>query len=147
MQQIEIDFEVYKALTAKRRSETHTYNEVIRELLDLDVATVVTETSFDRLGQSLAAAISGAELHHPTGMAIRGIFLPNGTRLRATYKGQLHEAEIINGKWSNGDGRTHRSPSAAAQAITRTNVNGWRFWQAKRPSDTEWRLLDALPKG
>lgn len=36
--QIDIDFEVFKALTALRHNETHSYNSVLRELLKLDPA-------------------------------------------------------------------------------------------------------------
>ena len=35
MEMIEIDFDVYKALTMKRTSQEVTYNDVLRELLDL----------------------------------------------------------------------------------------------------------------
>jgi hypothetical protein len=144
MQQIEIDFEVFKALTARRRSETHTYNEVIRELLDIDVGKAVVSSSLDRIAE-IGANLSDA-LTYTKGFAARGLMLPNGTQLRATHKGAVYNAMVSDGKWVNEDGTIWSSPSAAATSITGNNVNGWRFWQAKRPSDTEWRNLDMLPK-
>jgi hypothetical protein len=127
--QIDIDFEVFKALTALRKRESHTYNDVLRDLLRLKPA----------------ADESSAPSASPKGLLLRGgLFLPDGTRLRVTYKGIEYLAEIRNGRWIDQAGTEHASPSAAAQHITKTNVNGWRFWEAKRPSDVDWRKLDTL---
>lgn len=146
MQQIDVDFEVFKALTVRRRSESHTYNEVIRELLDIDEGKTIYDAP--PVIQQAAEAIRRLAIGtgETKGMALRGLFLPNGTLLRATHKGTAFAAQIADGKWVNDDGYVHGSPSAAASAITSNNVNGWRFWQAKRPSDSEWRNLDMLPK-
>ena len=145
MPQVEVSFDTWKALTTRRRSETHTYDDVIREALDIDngkmihalppfvEAVMKIGSQFDAVGP-------------PKGMSFRGLFLPNGTLIRASYKGSHFSARISDGKWVSEDGREFGSPSAAAAAITNTNVNGWRFWQAKRPSDGEWRYLDAIPK-
>ena len=148
MQQIDIDFEVFKALTALRRGESHTYNEVIRELLQIDHrSTVHSGAPLVQLVRDIAKSTSLSSKGSTTGFMVRGLFLPNGTQLRATHKGSAFEAQIIDGKWVNGDGAKYDSPSAAASAITQNNVNGWRFWQAKRPSDSDWRNLDVFPKG
>jgi hypothetical protein len=147
MQQVDIDFEVFKALTARRRSESHTYNEVIRELLDIDGGSPVHAAApIVQAMSSLANSFPILKEGPTTGIKLRGLFLPNGTLLRATHKGTGFDAKIIDGKWVNGDGAVYDSPSAAASAITQNNVNGWRFWQAKRPSDSDWRNLDMLPK-
>ena len=147
MQQIDIDFEVFKALTLRRRSESHTYNEVIRELLDIDSGSSVYELppAF-KAANEIVSSIASIGRGTTTGLNLRGLFLPNGTMLRATHKGATYNAQIVDGKWLNSDGSIYGSPSAAASAITQNNVNGWRFWQAKRPSDSEWRNLDMLPK-
>ncbi len=146
MQQIDIDFEVFKELTARRRSESHTYNEVIRELLDIDNGSTTYE-----LPSALQAAANLRDvfknLNGPSkGFAMRGLQLPNGTLLRAIYKGKSFSAKITDGNWVNDEGTKFSSPSAAASAITQNNVNGWRFWEAKRPSDSDWRTLDTLSK-
>lgn len=147
MQQIDIDFEVFKALTVRRRSESHTYNEVIRELLDIDEGKAVHDPSpLLQVGLDISNSLSQIGTGQSSGISLRGIFLPNGTLLRATHKGTSYRAQIQSGKWINEEGKSFGSPSAAASAITNNNVNGWRFWQAKRPSDTEWRNLDMLPK-
>lgn len=130
---VEIDFEVFKALTALRTSETHTYNQVIRELLGLS-SIVEAPTS--------SAPVP--EQDDKRSFHSRDLTLPHGTQLRAVYKGHTYWAKIEDGRWIDLTGIEHNSPSAAAKDITRNNVNGLRFWQAKRPGDDEWASLELL---
>lgn len=132
--QIDIDFEVFKELTARRASENTSYNDVIRELLGLEAT----------LGRRIGEALSGSK---PAGFTCRGLTLPEGTKLRATYKQRLYVAEIRNGRWVDEAGKAHASPSAAATHVTGNTVNGWRFWEAKRPGDTDWRKIASLSPG
>lgn len=135
MQQIDIDFEVWKELTVRRTHESHSYNEVLRDLLGLKPG----------LGRQMADALG--PVHSPgkyKSFALRGGELVEGTQLRAVYKGQEHLAYIRDGRWVDAEGGEHSSPSAAASAICGTNVNGLRFWHAKRPTDREFTRLDIL---
>ena len=144
--EIEIDFEVYKALTTRRHHERHTYNDVLRELLDLD-PIVVPEAhpgSIQGVMAQVADHFSRSLIAPPGAFVSRGLHLPDGTKLRARYKGSLYQAAILDGRWVDERGKEHSSPSAAATSISGTNVNGWRFWEARRPADTEWRRLDML---
>jgi hypothetical protein len=129
MQQIEIDFEVYKALTAQRKSESHTYNDVLRELLKLPPPSI-----------EIVAA------RPVEGRLVGGRFLPNGTMLRAKYKGAFYLASIKEGEWVSDSGEKYESASAAARGVTNNSVNGLTFWEAKRPSDSEWITLKSVPK-
>jgi hypothetical protein len=140
--QIEIDFEVYKALTALRKHERHGYNDVIRELLELD-PLIHPDSVVGRMSKA-SAEIASAFTSAPStsGFSSRGLFLPDGTLLRAVYKNALYQAQIVEGRWIDEHGQEHSSPSGAANHITKTTVNGWRFWEAMRPSDLEWRRLD-----
>lgn len=126
--QIEIDFEVFKQLTALRQSESDSYNAVIRRLLKLDTAD-----DFEQL-------LGGA------GVWFNGVHFPDGTQFRATYKGQTFHASIANSHWTDSDGNIRTSPSEAAARITSTNINGWRFWHALLPGSSNWVRLDALRK-
>ena len=135
--QIDIDFEVFKQLTARRTHESHTYNAVIRELLGLP------QNVLDRIGDNFSPLRSLAGGGGKS-FALRNGSLAEGTKLRATYKGTEHLAEIRNGRWVDENGEEHGSPSAAASAISGTNVNGLRFWFAKRPQDNAWQRLDIL---
>lgn len=144
--QIEIDFEVFKALTALRESEADSYNSVVRRLLELpDQGTDAVEP---------ALGIGAAYAHRPTGAVASAIFgawfenvnFPPGTKFRATYKGRTYFAEIRDRQWVGEDGVVRSSPSAAASAITGTNVNGWRFWYVQLPNEARWRRMDELKK-
>lgn len=131
MQQIEVDFDVFKALTARRETESHTYNDVLRELLKLESSSI-----------DVVRAPPKAEV----GRIIGGRFLPDGTILRAKYKGAFYLASIKNGEWVSDSGQAYESASAAARGVTKNSVNGLTFWEAKRPSDTEWITLKSVPK-
>jgi hypothetical protein len=140
--QITIDFEVWKSLTALLENEADTYNEAIRRLLKLPA----TEASFDFgeidvPGEPDAINFLGGATG---GLWFSNVFLPDGTSLRATYKGKTHRARIQDSQWLDEYGLVRTSPSDAANAISKTNVNGWRFWYAKRPFDEDWQRLDAL---
>jgi hypothetical protein len=126
--QIEIDFEVFQALTALRKSEADSYNHVIRRLLKLPSGGL-TLGDVDKV---------------MFGAWFGNVHFPEGTKFRATYKGQTFLAQIKNGQWVGGDGIVRSSPSNAASAISGTNVNGWRFWYAQRPGDPAWQRLDEL---
>src|SRR4051812_28263485 len=116
---LDVDFDVYKALTVRRATEDVTYNDVLRELLEL--------------GEKPAPTASPKI----AGWTWKGVFLPNGTELRAEYKGTAYTAKIVDGSWMQA-GQTFGSPSAAAHAITQSGINGWWFWSVKRPGDPAW---------
>ena len=127
--QIDVDFEVYKELTALRESEGDSYNSVIRRLLTMPSGMI---------------KLSDAALMK-FGVWFSNVHFPDGTMFRATYKGRSYSAEIKDGKWLGEDGMLRRSPSDAASAVCDgTNVNGWRFWHAQRPGDPSWHRLDEL---
>lgn len=124
---IDVDFEVFKQLTVRRRAETVTENEVIRELLGL------AQTNNERGSAS------------STGMAwvSKGVSFAHGTEFRATYKGKQYTGTVKNGALVV-NGKRYSSPSAAAVAITRNPVSGWRFWECLPPGATKWKLIADL---
>ena len=125
---IEIDFDVYKALTARRPSEDVTENDVLRQLLHLP-----------REGSSAMSANSPA----PSDWVTKGVRFPAGTELRATYKGQNYLARVVDGALVLNSKRFD-SPSAAAMSITNHPINGWTFWQCRLPGQGRWTLLREL---
>jgi len=143
---IHVGLAVYKALTA-RLEEGLTHDDVLRDLLALD--SVVEPEPDDPLGLSAFSDQFQQVLHSQStkgGFFSRGLWLPNDTRLRARYKQRQYQAAIRDNVWIDESGHQHTSPSAAATAITGTNVNGLRFWEALRPLDSAWRRLDTLVK-
>ncbi len=115
---IEIDLEIYKLIQSKRQSFHESENDILRRLL--------------KLPQRSAPATQHG------GLVIgNGVILPNGTLLRKRYKGDIYEVPVKDGKiWVHG--KAFKSPSGAAVEITKSAVNGWRFWQVKRPDDVDW---------
>jgi len=141
MMTIEIDFDVYKALTARRNDETVSYNDVLRTLLGLSQPVAGLRRLFGLGGGKPEG--SDAAKGVVNDWFYKGIQFPAGTSLRAKYKGQVHVARIDRGGIVVG-GKRFATPSDAARAVTGTNVNGWRFWQCRLPGEAGWRRLDAL---
>lgn len=130
MPTIEVDFDVFKALTARRSREDVTENDVLRELLRLPAVEV----------------ISRRQRPAPGDWVPKGVRVPAGTELRAHYKGQLHMAEVSSGALVL-NGKRFDSPSAAAMSITRHPVNGWTFWEVRLPGQGKWSRLKDLRSG
>jgi hypothetical protein len=130
MTTINVDFEVYKELTARRRSEEMTENEVLREVLGL--------TKAGRSSNAVAMPDTGG-----IAWVSKGVSFPHGTEFRATYKGQQFTGIAKNGALVM-NGKRFTSPSAAAVSITRNPVNGWRFWECLPPGSTKWKLAAEL---
>lgn len=131
MHTIEIDFEVFKALTARRETEATTYNDVIRELLKLGTA---------RSAQSQTTSPSAVS---DQDWLCKGVRFPAGTEFRANYKGHVHYAKVVGGSLII-DGKSVTSPSDAAKIVTNTNVNGWTFWECRFPGENRWKLIKGL---
>lgn len=128
--QIEISFQNWQRLTGLLEGERDSYDNVIARLIA------------DRMAQSKAVPMvrRGA-----VELTVKGVALPNGTLLRATFKGKTHFAEVIEGRWFDREtGERRTSPSQAAMAITGVVTNGWRFWQVQRPNDAGWVPLGEL---
>lgn len=140
--QIEIDFDVFKALTVRREHENVSYNDVLRGLLGLDLNPQSSNSS-DTIAKPIKA-FSAPE--NVDGYAFRGGFLPNGTKLKALYKNRIYTAEIVDGSWLGEDGVKHGTPSAAVTHITGTASHAGRFWNVKRPGDSEWHRLNSIPR-
>ncbi len=130
MPSIDVDFEVFKALTARRATEEVSENDVLRQILGLP--------SRREAGAS--------PRRQPGDWVTKGVRFPQGTQFRASYKGQLHLAEVENGAMMV-NGKRYDSPSAAAMSITVAPVNGWTFWEAKLPGRGTWEQIKALRKG
>ncbi len=142
---VSVSLAVYKELT-RRLEEGLTHDDVIREMLALD-SPVEPENEMVVLTSLMAeTAMMGFGSANREGFHSRGLWLPNGTILKARYKGNEYAGRIYANRWLDGDNKPHSSPSAAAYAITNTNVNGLRFWEGRRPDDAVWRRLDVLAR-
>ena len=127
--QIDVDFDVYKALTMLRATETTTYNDVLRDLLGLEPKSPpMTASQLSATGP---------------GWVSKGVRFPDGTDFRATYAGQTYYGKVEAGALVvNGTPTT--SASYAARLITKNNVNGWGFWECRLPGRDDWQPISSL---
>jgi hypothetical protein len=131
---IEVDFDVYKAVVARRANESVTENDVLREVLGLPPKEG---------GSAAAEPARPADATSPEDWVAKGVRFPAGTEFRATYKGRTHNGRVQAGGLVV-DGTCYDSPSAAAVAITGNAVNGWRFWECRLPGRSNWQLIESL---
>jgi hypothetical protein len=141
MERIEIDFDVFKALTSLRDAESITYNDVVRELLvRLEYLKPVTKPIL-KLESTKPPTVP---------FASKGITFPHGTEFRAHYKGQVYMARVENGTIvfdnKSFSDRRFSSFSGAAVAITKHPVDGWIFWECRIPGEASWRRCNELRK-
>ena len=130
---VEIDFEVFKALTMRHDTPEVTDNDVIRELLGLEPV------------DSMNGSPRGVTQSGKRPWVSKGVIFPHGTEFRATYKGQVYQAEVKEGALVY-KGERYTSPSPAAMKVTRTQINGWTFWECKMPDSELWVPISRLRK-
>jgi hypothetical protein len=131
MPTIEVDFDVFKALTARRPTEDVSENDVIRQILGLPAR---------RLAQPAPTAPA------PGDWITKGVRFPAGTEFRAAYKGQTYLGRVEGGALTL-NGKRFDTPSAAAMSISDSPVNGWTFWEARLPGQAAWKALRSFRKG
>src|SRR3990172_6425598 len=101
MMNIEIDFDVFKELTRRRTTEAISYNDVLRDLLELSPQK---------------SPVPSEQLSGHGEWVTKGVPFPNGTEFRATYKGQTYYGKVESGGLIV-DNKHFHSPSAAAVKI------------------------------
>lgn len=145
MKVIEIDFDVHRLIELERRGFDEPENAALRRLLKLPINTPEpssTKTSAQADSDSPKIAAGAA-------WSWKGVALPHGTELRMDYRGQMVRGRVENGKWVV-EGKSYTSPSDAAGSSVVTkdgehpSLNGWIYWEVKRPSDGTWRKLQSL---
>jgi hypothetical protein len=127
---IDVDFDVFKELTARRRSEQHTESAVLRELFGLPA-----------VASAAPVPMSGS---NSEGWTSYGVTLPNGTELRGTHRGKSYVIKIVDGQLTSDNGTVYSSPSQARHAITETGGNGWWFWTVKKTDAEGWEAIGSL---
>ena len=136
LRSIEIDFDIHQIIEMERRSFAEKDYTVLRRLLGIDKGSAAAPV-----------AIPASPAGRP--WSGKGVTLPHGTELRMEYNGKHHVGQIDDGEWAV-EGKRFRSPSAAAggTALTRsgghTKLDGWIYWEAKRPGDHGWTPITTL---
>ena len=130
MRTIEVDFDVYKALTMRRPAEHVSENDVLRQILGLPT----------KREPSVESAVPA-----PGDWVTKGVRFIAGTEFRAKHKGQIWLGRVEGGALVL-NGKRYDTPSAAAVSITGNPVNGWTFWECRLPGQAGWRIIKSLRK-
>jgi hypothetical protein len=144
MKTIEIDFQIHRLIEMERRGFEEPENAALRRLLKLaptDAAAVKSDIL-------IAAGPVTTSNNHSHGLpwSGKGVELPHGTEIQMTYLGQKILGRIENGTWVTPAGR-FTSPSDAAGGSAKTksgdspSLNGWIYWEVKKPGQTRWIQL------
>ena len=137
---IRIDIQVHQYLESRRTDPAQTHNDLLREVLGLPLSN---ESAFND------GPYTTVELSH--GWSGAGAELPNGTKLRMNYNGQMYAGVIVQGAWHTG-GASYHSPSGAASGVARArrgarvSVDGWAYWEVQLPGRDSWVRLHTLRK-
>ena len=150
MRHISVDFDIHKLIETERKGFDETDNKVLRRLFGLPEGPMPTSLedtakkyNGDRGLQSSVASYSSKDWQS------KGVVLPEGTELRLVHPGAHASGSVQNGTWVIG-GYFFNSPSDAAGTLVgkergRTmNLNGWLYWEVRRPDDSDWVLLNSL---
>ena len=129
MRSIDIDFDVFKEITARRQSEDVNENDVLRQLLGLNPIN--------------KKIIDNDKNQHS--WIVKNIKFPPKTLFRASYKGKYYEG-IVEENGLKLNTKIYTSPSAAAISITNNPVNGWVFWECQLPGQSNWQIIKNLRK-
>lgn len=128
MPKIDIDFDVFKAITARRDNEDVSENDVLRMMLGL------AEDQKKPHGKaSWSADVWVSE----------GVRFAVGSKLRHRFRGGETARAFIVSEGVETGGVTYPGFSPAAAAVTGHQVNGWQFWEILR-SDGSWAKVDSL---
>ncbi len=138
---IEIDFDIHKLIENERRGFDERPYVALRRLLKLPEP--------EKLGDEQTAP---PEQGRPWRMG--RVEVPHGSLARMEYdRGrQVYEGQFLDGKLVV-DGQAFPTLSSAARALATTRngqpaiLNGWNYWQAKFPGETEWRNLEDMRRG
>jgi hypothetical protein len=126
---IDIDFDVFKAITAARQNAGTSENDVLRKLLGLGSPDV---TGDDSPQSTPATQVWTSE----------GVDFPVGLKLQHRFRdGRLAEAKITR-KGVEYNGQAYGGLSPAAAAASGHQANGWQFWEMETRAG--WRKADAL---
>lgn len=135
---IEIDFDIHRLIETERRGFEEPPYVALRRLLKLPEPEELEDKQ-------------PAPPEHGRPWRMGRVEVPHGSLARMEYDrgSQVYEGQFLDGKLVV-NGRAFASLSSAARALATTRngqpaiLNGWNYWQAKFPGETEWRNLEDM---
>jgi hypothetical protein len=144
MKTIEIDFDIHRLIELERRDFDEPENTALRRLLKLPEQNIPTpEAAREHKGSFSTQKENGRP------WSGKGVILPHGTELRMEYRGQIVRGAIDDATWLVEGVRTTSPSDAAGSAVLtkngeRPSLNGWVYWEVRRPGDGQWRALKSV---
>lgn len=139
MRTIEVDFDIHQMIELERKDFDEPENAALRRLLNLPEKNPVNSGKNKIIHSN----------QQKRSWSGKGVELPHGTEVRMEYNGQMFRGVINDGTWLV-EGQITKSPSDAAGSAAKTrsgnrpSLNGWIYWEVKRPNDSGWRTLKSL---
>jgi hypothetical protein len=125
---IEVDFDTFKAITARRPDESVTEGEVVRSALGLPPAKGIVN--------SIKTAFA-------TSWLSEGVAFKVGEELQHRFRGGKTAMARITASGVEFEGKVYGGLSPAAKAAAGHEANGWQFWEVRR-ADGAWIKADSL---
>lgn len=136
MKTIEIDWDIHKTIEAERRGFDEPPYVALRRLLSLP------DQGKQEVSKTMENGLPWSE---------DGVILPHGSEIRMSYQ---YGKQNFFGRVSNGmlvvDGESYATLSQAACSLAttraggKTNLNGWNYWEARFPKESDWRSLKLM---
>jgi hypothetical protein len=140
---IEIDWDIYKAIEVERRDFDEPQFLALRRLLGLpEQKADPNQIAEARIEKELSVGRSWYE---------DGVQVPHGSdaRMRYDYNRQIYEGKFLDGRLVV-NGKSYDSLSRAANSLARTKagsktqLNGWKYWEVRLPGKNNWERLEDL---
>ena len=136
LKEIQIDWDIHKLIEQERHGFDEPPHLALRRLLNLP------DQPLEEVSNGEGEGVPWIE---------DNVVVPHGSLARMEYDrgNQVYEGKFLNGKLVV-SGQEFDTLSGAASAIartragTKTSLNGWLYWHAKFPGDTEWRHLGTM---
>jgi hypothetical protein len=136
LQKIEIDWDIHKLIENERRGFDEPPHFALRRLLGLHQP--------DAIDDKHTIPINNGGLPWTD----EGVIIPHNSeaRMEYDYGRQVYEGIFADGKLIVGSNRFD-TLSKAARSLARTKagdtteLNGWKYWKARFPGESEWRSL------
>jgi hypothetical protein len=126
--------------TRKSKDVTGIIEDVIQNFLDrTETDDIWSEEYLDELA-TLEGNNHLATFGDPRkGLQWQTVFLPNGTKLRITYKGRENHADVRHGSIQFA-GKTYSPSEWARKVANNTNRNAWHDIWVQLPDSQQWKL-------
>jgi hypothetical protein len=143
LRSMEIDWDIHKLIESERKGFDEPPHLALRRLLNLPDQKPHRALSSE--SPEAEAFTNGVPWFDD------GVKIPHGSKARMRYG---HNKQEYFGEFLNGllvvNGIPFDTLSKAANELARTKngkttqLNGWRYWEVQRPTDTNWILLGDL---